>query len=261
MIFYFLENKYRKRTEHYIQQYTDYELITILGEGSYGVAYLLQHRKSKEQVVLKRLKANQLKPTSKQRFIQEMALLQELQHLPVPKFIASGFIGDAPYYLMSFVDGYTFEKAIFEQQQTYSIDDTISITKDLLYFVQQLHEKNIVHRDLRIPNVLVADDGLHIIDFGLATNIDAYFNLHGEKNPKKAPHPLSDLYAVGHFMLFLLYSIYEPQAKKSTTWQQELQLPVALQHYIERLLTIKTPFQNASEALQALQQLRVYSEH
>ncbi|MEK4700949.1 hypothetical protein MKX47_15435 [Solibacillus sp. FSL R7-0668] len=75
------------------------------------------------------------------------------------------------------------------------------------------------------------------------------------------PHPLSDLYAVGHFMLFLLYSLYEPLAKKSTTWQQELQLPPALQHYIERLLTINTPFQDATEALQALHQLRVYLEH
>lgn len=261
MIYYFKENNYRKRTEHYIQQNTDYELLTILGEGSYGVAYLLQHRKSKEHVVLKRLKANQLKPTSKQRFIQEMELLQELQHLPVPKFMASGFIGDTPYYLMSFINGYTFEKAIFEQQKTYSIKDTIVITLQLLSFIKQLHAKNIVHRDLRIPNILVADDELHIIDFGLASKIDAHYNLRDITNPKKAPHPFSDLYAVGHFMLFLLYSLYEPLAKKSTTWQQELQLPPPLQHYIERLLTINAPFQDATEALQALQQLKVYLEY
>lgn len=62
-------------------------------------------------------------------------------------------------------------------------------------------------------------------------------------------------------MLFLLYSLYEPLAKKSTTWQQELQLPPPLQHYIERLLTINAPFQDATEALQALQQLKVYLEY
>lgn len=63
---------------------------------------------------------------------------------------------------------------------------------------------------------------------------------------------MSDLYGVGHFMLFLLYSQYESNSKKSTTWQEELQLPAPLQRYIERLLTIKSPFQNTSEALNAL---------
>lgn len=94
-----------------------------------------------------------------------------------------------------------------------------------------------------------------MIDLGLATTIDPSFSLINLKDPKKAPHPVSDLYAVGHFMLFLLYSQYEPTTNKSTSWQQELKLPTPLQHFIERLLTIQQPFNNSEEALRELKKL------
>lgn len=257
MIYFLKEKKLHEQTKTYITNETDYEFVKQIGEGAYGVAYLLQHSENKELVVLKRLKGKHLRKKTLAKFNQEIKFLEQLQYLAVPQIRAKGTIGNAPFYLMSYASGETFEQAIFDRNVTFTIKETIHYTEQLLNILSSLHKANIVHRDLRIPNIILKDGQLTIIDFGLAENIDPQFQIAQMKNPKKAAHPVSDLYATGHFMLFLLYSKFEPTTRKSKSWQQELQLPPTLQYYIERLLTIKQPFSNAQEALKALNALKI----
>lgn len=250
------ERKHRKRAATFFATNERYRLLQQLGEGSYGVAYLLYDHHTKQQVVLKRLKGKHLHTAGYAKFQQEIQFLTQLQHLPVPTLFAQGIIDQAPYYLMSYANGQTFEQAIFLQNKKFPIEATIQYATKLLGIVQNMHATGIVHRDLRIPNILLKENELTIIDFGLASLIDDHINITQIKDPKKIPHPISDLYAIGHFMLFLLYSTFEPTTKKGTTWQQELALPAQLQDYIERLLTIKPPFMSSTEALEALNQLQ-----
>lgn len=96
---------------------------------------------------------------------------------------------------------------------------------------------------------------MHIIDFGLATTYQKEIDISTIENPKLAENHISDLYFVGHFLLFLLYSNYKPSNKKEKAWQQELQLPIAVQDFLERLLWIQEPFPSALVALQSIPQL------
>lgn len=255
MMYHFRNKRDHLRTTRYIAEQTPFHFVRLLGEGAYGVTYLLQHPETQQYIVLKRLKAKHLTKKSRAKFQQEIVFLQQLRDLHVPRFMKQGMIEQSPFYTMSYVEGETFEQAIFSRNLRFSIEETIYFTQMLLTLVEQLHTAHVVHRDLRIPNIILKNGQLTIIDFGLATTIDLTFSLARMKDPKKAPHPVSDLYAVGHFMLFLLYSQYEPTTKRSKSWQQELQLPSELQTYIERLLTIQEPFSTAQKALHALQQL------
>lgn len=256
MVLYLFQNKRaEEQTQHYFQNDARYSRISALGEGSYGVAYLVEQQTTKQRAVLKRLKPKHHHQRGRARFQQEIQFLQRLAHLPVPQVLAVGTIGKSPFYIMSYVEGRTFEQAIFDEQAVFSLDETLHYTQLLLEIIQQLHTEGIVHRDLRIPNILLKNGQLTIIDFGLATTIDPHFSVAHCKNPKKAPHPMSDLYALGHFMLFLLYSTYEPATKKSTSWQVELALPEAVQYFIEQLLTTQPPFESCEEALEALAKL------
>lgn len=254
MIYYFKEKRYNELTKHYIATQTEFDFIRVIGEGAYGVAYLVTQPKTKQSVVLKRLKAKHLKAKKCAAFQQEIHFLKRLQHLPVPNIIATGMIEKAPFYLMSYVEGKTFEHAIFRENVQFSIKEALHFTRILLAIIRDIHSAHIVHRDLRIPNIILKNGQLTIIDFGLATTIEASFSVTAMKNPKKVPHPVSDLYAAGHFLLFLLYSQYKATAR-STSWQQELQLPTPLHDFLERLLTIEEPFLSASEALAALRQI------
>ncbi len=249
MIHYFKNKVEHKRTLTYISNETPYNFVKVLGEGSYGVAYLLEHKTTMDQVVLKRLKAKHNHKKGQAKFHQEIQFMNLLAECPVPTIYSQGYIESSPFYIMSYVKGRTFEQALFEDGTTLSKFEAFTTIETLLLIVKQIHEKQIVHRDLRIPNILLVDNQIQIIDFGLATKIDPNENIINIKNPKQIAHPISDLYGIGHFLLFLLYSSFTPTFKKSRTWQEELQLPEQQKQFIEKLLTIQQPFLCCDEAL------------
>lgn len=186
------------------------------------------------------------------KFQQEITILQQLGLPYIPSVLTQGTIQGAPFFIMDYVEGYTFEQAIFKEGKIFSASDSLQITKQLLRLVILIHQKGIVHRDLRIPNILINGETLSIIDFGLATCLNPNVDIRKVDNPKKAENHLSDLYFIGHFLLFLLYSDFTPSAKKERSWQEELQLPLEITEYIERLLLIGTPFVSAEDALQSI---------
>ena len=104
--------------------------------------------------------------------------------------------------MMDYVNGQTFEQLIFRNGAKFTIAQSFAITKQLLEQIVQLHNYGIVHRDLRIPNILIVGQQLHIIDFGLATTYQKQIDISTIENPKRAENHISDLYFVGHFYYF-----------------------------------------------------------
>ncbi|WP_342777678.1 protein kinase domain-containing protein [Ureibacillus terrenus] len=183
---------------------------------------------------------------------KEIQILKELNLSFVPSVIMADELENIPFFVMDYMEGRTFEQAIFEEGNVYSLPESIHIMKVLLQMVIQIHQKGIVHRDLRIPNVLVHQGKLSIIDFGLATYINPKEDIMKVKNPKRAANHCSDLYFLGHFFLFLLYSAYTPTESRQKCWQEELQLPDEVKNFIERLLLIRPSFSSAEEALHSI---------
>lgn len=56
-------------------------------------------------------------------------------------------------------------------KKNYPLSDTLmkKIAKELLSAVCYLHEKNIVHRDIKLQNILMLDETVKLIDFGFST--------------------------------------------------------------------------------------------
>ena len=251
MLPYFSEKKYEQLVKEYVAVNTSYNFIKEIGVGAYGVAYLLEDLATRKKLVLKRMKTqHRYKKKIRQKFQQEIRILNDVGLPSVPNLISHGEIQGIPFYIMDYIEGKTFEQAIFEDGQIFSLKNSLQITKQLLEIILEFHKKGIVHRDLRIPNILLKDNTLNIIDFGLAANLKT--NLDEIKNPKRAENHISDLYHIGHFLLFLLYSTYTPTKKKERSWQEELLLPPEVINYIERLLLIGHAFSSAEDALQSL---------
>ncbi len=251
MLHHFLsERKYDQLVKEYITAKTTYEFIEEIGMGAYGVAYLLEDPASHQKFVIKRMKTkHRHKKNIRRKFEQEIAILKEINLSNVPALISYGAIQDIPFYIMEFVEGKTFEQAIFQDGQVFSIKQSLQITKELLEIIIQFHQKGIVHRDLRIPNILLKNNQLNVIDFGLAAYMKTELPFEEIDNPKRAENHISDLYFIGHFLLFLLYSAYTPTKKKEHSWQEELQLPSEIVNFIERLLLIQPPFSSGEDAL------------
>ncbi|KGR90228.1 serine/threonine protein kinase [Ureibacillus massiliensis 4400831 = CIP 108448 = CCUG 49529] len=253
-MFHFIQDKkYHNLFKKYVENKTSFSLQDILGNGSYGFAYLLLDEVTGNQYVLKRMRAKH-RNDDKQRakFQQEITMLKELDIPNVPNILYDGVLEDIPFYIMDFVNGSTFEQAIFEEGITFSLKESLAIVKDLLEIVNNIHQKGIVHRDLRIPNILIQHNILYIIDFGLAAYIKDDTRMEDIENPKKIENHWSDLYYIGHFLLYLLYSNYSPTERKERRWQEELELPPVVEEYIERLLLIQQPFSTTEEAIKSI---------
>lgn len=236
------ENKLDQEVQHYITKYTDFIFINLLGYGSYGRTYLIEKISSQNRYALKCLRPkNHRNKKTKHKFKQEIQMLKQLEMSFIPSIKMT----------VDYLNGQTFEQLIFQDGQVYTTSEALMIVEQLLTHIITLHNKGIVHRDLRIPNILLVEGKLHIIDFGLAAYMKVV-DFSTVRNPKWAENHISDLYFLGHFLLFLLYSTYKPTSHKEKSWQEELSLPADVTCYLERLLCINEPFQSATEALLAL---------
>ncbi|KGR79299.1 protein kinase domain-containing protein [Ureibacillus manganicus] len=247
------ETKIKRLLNNYIEKETSFRFQKFLGKGSYGIAYVLVHKETGEQYVLKRMKSKfKKKKQSILKFKQEIEMLKLLDFPNIPNVILEGEIEGIPFYIMDLIDGHTFEQEIFQEGKSFSLEESFTILKKLLDVVIKIHDKKIVHRDLRTPNILIKNETIYIIDFGLASYITENAFIEKINNPKKLEDPRSDLYFIGHFLLFLIYSNYSPTSRKERSWQEELKLPKEVQNYIERLLLIGPAFSSAKEALQSI---------
>jgi serine/threonine protein kinase len=237
-----------------------YVVVKHLGSGSYGHSYLVYDRKSKKQVVLKSLRLHK-RITLKGRlgFQREMNLLKEIHHPSLPEFLESGSFNKIPFFTMEFIDGKTFEQLIFEEGKQFSEIETFQLGYMLLEVMEYLHKHNIVHRDIRIPNIMWVGETLKVIDVGLAKHLPqtdkrgkgrAFFHPRNQLDFK------GDFYGLGHFLLFLLYSQYSPvKNQKEKSWEEELDITPQGTKVIRKLLQIDPPYESCEEIKQDFQKL------
>lgn len=249
-----------------------YLLKEVIGEGSYGITYLGIDQTDENPVAVKQARPSK-GPLARQLLEKEARILQSLNHPRIPACKDGMTIGRQTYLVMSNLKGATLEDLIFEQGRRYGEADCARITLQLLELVRYLHQSGVVHLDLRIPNILLHEGDLSVIDFGLARAIgEPPFRIPSIRPYRRATdtdlevsrltslaEPQSDLLDVGHFMLFLLYSTFETPrpalGAKEQSWQEELSLSAQLTEIIERLLQLREPYADASEAMEALRAL------
>jgi serine/threonine-protein kinase len=237
-----------------------YQIERVLGMGSYGFTYLVNDLSSAQQKVVKQLrKSKQRLEAGRKSFSYEKDIMQQLDHPSVPKILDVFEWKNQPFYAMEYIRGKNFEDLIFEDYETYTEKEAFAIVLKILQIVSYLHSKGIVHRDLRIPNILMENGTIHIIDFGLARYIgerdEREDTFQGEKKYMREIHYRSDFYALGHFLLFLLYSSYTPETKKERPWYEELSLTPGASRILKRMLQMDDPYPSVQELNYDIQSL------
>lgn len=239
-----------------------YEITEVLGMGSYGIAYLAKHRTSGNQVVVKQVKPS-LRHTPKGEAMQayEKKVLSSLSHPQIPRCLDSFTYRHDSFMVMTYMEGPTLEDRLFDQNIVADEMKCAVWMRQIGELVAYLHDQGLIHRDVRIPNVIWNEDKPYLIDFGLARfmgdkptytadSLDAY---PSEKQLKREVAPSSDLYALGHFFLFLLYSGYvEEPGAPDKGWEEELSLSPEIHRMIRRLLQMDTPYPSVQEWLSEL---------
>ena len=235
-----------------------YEIIEELGMGSYGIAYKGRDHLTGCLVVIKQ--ARRTKGEDGRRLLQREAdVLAHLHHPQIPRLYDRFVERGQPHLVMEYIDGETVEDQIFKLEAKYTEQEAFRLLKKVLEVVRHVHAFGIVHRDLRIPNIIWCDGTAAIIDFGLACRIGEPVDFRDddplEKRLRREPHPRSDFYALGHFTLFLLYSAYEPTSDEEKSWEEELDLSPNARRILRKMLQLDAPYDHVDELIDDVDQL------
>ncbi|SHF60400.1 serine/threonine protein kinase [Desulforamulus putei DSM 12395] len=210
-----------------------YEIIRILGEGRFGICYLVSY--GQKQFILKQLKLGMLKK-SKGKLRYEEDILKELQHESIPQFIERIEFNDFYGYVLEFKEGRTFEDIIYIDRKAFSRDEIYCIAWQLIDILKYLHSKGVVHRDIRVPNTLYHLEKVNLLDFGLARWI----------NNRKYRADM-DFAFLGDFLLHLYYSSYEYKKGRKRPWYEELELADDERLFLKRLMGVEQRYSSIVE--------------
>ncbi|XP_075840634.1 serine/threonine-protein kinase Nek5 isoform X2 [Microtus pennsylvanicus] len=144
-----------------------FDLIKIIGEGTYGKVYLAKHKTGSDQCVIKETDFTKEKEASK----KEVVLLAQMRHPNIVTFFGSFQENNRLFIVMEYCDGGDLMQRIQRQRGVLFSEDQI-----LCWFVQislglkHIHDRKILHRDIKSQNIFLSKNGMvaKLGDFGTA---------------------------------------------------------------------------------------------
>jgi serine/threonine protein kinase len=174
-----------------------YETVRLLGEGGMGRVYLAKQTDLGRQVVVKVMHDHIAKdPKFHERFQRETLLMARFQHpFVVTLYDASLNDPEGPCIVMEYIRGVSLD-TLLHRNGRLSAARVVRLLGQLCEALQAAHDAGIVHRDLKLANLMVVDpdtpyEKIKVMDFGLAKLTD---------NHSLSMHKISDTgadFAVG----------------------------------------------------------------
>jgi eukaryotic-like serine/threonine-protein kinase len=149
------------------------KVLRLIGEGGTARVYLASRDGDDEPLVVKILKREILaNRTALARFMEEYSLVERIQSRHVARIFAHGNSEDHAYLVMEFFEGGDLQKRL--DGKPLPAAEALRIFRELMFALGDIHEKGVLHRDLKPQNLMFREDGtLAILDFGIAKHIDA----------------------------------------------------------------------------------------
>lgn len=157
-----------------------FKIGRIIGDGNFAVVHECIDRRTRDCVALKVV--DKEKCTGKIDMIEnEISIMKRLSHCNIIKFVDFFDVERYFFIAMECIKGGDLFDALIGVRY-YSEHDAALLMQSLLRALQYIHERNIVHRDVKPENLLVYEDAwgrrqLKIADFGLATYCHAHVAL------------------------------------------------------------------------------------
>lgn len=152
----------------------------------------------------------------RQAFVKEAKMLATLHHPNIVEVMDVFDENNTSYMVMNFVDGKTLQE-IVEKNGPMPYPDAINYIAQITNAIAYIHERHILHRDIKPDNIMItADNKAILIDFGSArefeqdkTQIHTSILTHGyapteqyTSNSRKGSY--TDIYAIGATLYFTL---------------------------------------------------------
>ena len=160
----------------------DYRILDAVGRGGYGHVFLAwgdhdvrRERENSSTILfaenelyaIKVLPQVRATPELTARFLHEIDVQKGLSHPNLVRFVDSGRDGNVHYMVHEFVDGGDMRRLIHNEGRL-PFDVAATIVFNIAKGIHYLHEKGLVHRDVKPANILLCSEGLaKLVDMGL----------------------------------------------------------------------------------------------
>ena len=170
-----------------------YDLIEIIGQGMYGKVYKALNKFENKFYAIKTMNFKNITPKERLNIDTEINLLQELKHPNIVLYKES-FIDENQNLniVTTFCEGGDLYQKIFKSQKTYFQEkEIINALIQLLLGLSYIHDKKIVHRDIKTKNIFIQNENtLRIGDFGIAKIFNSNKNSKNTNLNKMVGTPL-----------------------------------------------------------------------
>ncbi|NCC44028.1 MAG: serine/threonine protein kinase, partial [Clostridia bacterium] len=190
------ENYEATRNPHWLPPQTilagKYMVGKVIGEGGFGITYMGWDLNLEMPVAIKeyfpvglitRDTSTSMNPTvsimtgsnlqhfqkGMESFEQEARTLGKFQQMPGVVSVKDFFReNNTAYLVMELVRGDNLKEVLKKIKRPMAEDAVLKIMFPLLYSLRQIHQANIIHRDISPDNILVEGNKVTLIDFGAA---------------------------------------------------------------------------------------------
>ena len=197
----------------------NYEIVGTVGRGGMGIVYRAMDTALDRVVALKVLRSDRRShPILFARFEREAQAIAQLDHPHIVETYRAGSAHGIPFIAMELVKGAPLSD-VMRQEHRLPWERALAIADQVADALGAAHAHQIIHRDIKPPNVIVGeDDHVYVTDFGLAKLLTAENQLTAEGTRLGTPQYMSpeqcqnkditaasDLYSLG-VLIFVMIS-------------------------------------------------------
>lgn len=153
-----------------------YRIINKIGEGSFGVVYYVQNIQNEAFVAMKKISKVKNNVIEEMSISNEIEILKELDHPNIIRLFEFYNTPDS-YYI---INEYCSKGELYSKIKSKLIENQLAVIFYQIFLgLNYLHHNNVIHRDLKLANILISDSELDpetgrelfwikLIDFGCA---------------------------------------------------------------------------------------------
>ena len=225
--------------------------IKLLGQGGFAQVHLKRDKFTKKEYAVKIINTSNLDLKTKHLMAKEIIILKKLEEHPnIIKFYDSILTENGVELILEYCNGGTLKKYLLKYNKAFPPDIVRHIAKQILQGLDHLHKNDIIHRDIKLDNILLhfqdkndlnSNDinklykaQIKIIDFNVSKNIGLNHSL---------PYTIigTSGYMAPEIIQNLFYGIQNPYDKKVDIW--------SLGVLCYKLLYFQRPFNSPYETL------------
>jgi len=146
-----------------------YKFVKLIGKGAFGKVTLGINKLTGKQVAIKTIDKNYMKDEfSRKKVFQEVYILKKIRHANVIRLLE---VFEGPKHLfivMEYASGGDLLKYV-KKKGRLNENEARVILRQIVFGLGHIHSRGVLHRDIKLDNILLdADGSVKICDFGVS---------------------------------------------------------------------------------------------